>query len=156
MKCLQIWLLIHIWISSICFSFLYAQVNDHHSSPCTVKDHKSSEQISCTVTFVYYSACHVTNNTTKIVVKWHRYHDLEVRERINSNFIMAVTCIDKIVWYCQIIFLAWGTLSTQGIVILSGVVVVVVVRCSSFVGVTKSCPHPQFKHGRRYWPTFFF
>ena len=55
------------------------------------------------------------------------------------------------------LILAWGTLSTQGIVILSGVVVVVrrsfVVR--SFVGVTKSCHQPKFENRRRYWPTFF-
>ena len=26
----------------------------------------------------------------------------------------------------------------------------------SFVGVTKSCPHPKFENRRRYWPNFFF
>ena len=32
-----------------------------------------------------------------------------------------------------------------------------VVRSSlSFVGVTKSCPHPKFENRRRYWPTSFF
>ena len=47
-------------------------------------------------------------------------------------------------------FLAWGTLSTQGIVILSGVV-----YCCCWRWRHKSCPHPKFENRHRYWPNFF-
>ena len=61
-----------------------------------------------------------------------------------SCYISAHSC------YIPATFLAWGTLSTQGIVILSGVVCRV-----SCVWCHKSCHRAKFKNGNRYQPTFF-
>ena len=56
------------------------------------------------------------------------------------------------------LFLAWGTLSTQGIVILSGVVCCCWRCCWRWRWRCcrhKSCPHPKFENRRRYRLTFF-
>ena len=56
--------------------------------------------------------------------------------------------------------LAWGTLSTQGIVILSGVVCCCRRCCRRCCWrccwCHKSCPHPKFENRRRYRLTFFY